>query len=93
MNTGQRARILQRLLHGDEVAAVELHRIGSGKENGYCASLTRRISEIRDAGYIVRCREERENGQIHTFYTLIEQGEPPMRWSSSDARCLAKCQP
>jgi hypothetical protein len=71
--TGQRQRILDRLLAGYEVPAVELHRIGSGKENGYCASLTRRISEIRDEGYDVICRKEMVDGTMHTFYTLVIQ--------------------
>jgi hypothetical protein len=55
--TGQRQRILERLKQGGEVPAIELHRIGSGKENGFCASLTRRISEIREAGFFVDCRK------------------------------------
>ena len=71
--SGQRARILERLLQGGEVPAVELHQIGSGKERGYCASLTRRISEIRDEGFDVVCRKETVEGQVHTFYTLVKQ--------------------
>jgi len=35
---------------GKEIQAVVLHRIGSGKENGFCASLSRRISDIRAYG-------------------------------------------
>lgn len=73
----QKSRIKQRLLHGDEVPSIELHRIGSGKEHGFCASLTRRISEIRDEGYNVICRKKiNAEGQVHTFYTLVLQTPP-----------------
>lgn len=68
---GQTRRILQRLLHGDEVPAVELHRIGSGKELGFVASISRRISDVRDMGWNVVCRREVVAGQTHTFYQLF----------------------
>ena len=71
---GQRQRILDHLLVSGEVPAVVLHRIGSGKENGWCSSFSRRISEIREQGFDVRCRKETQpNGQMHTFYTLVKQ--------------------
>lgn len=68
---GQIQRILERLQQGDEIPAIELHRAGSGKEHGFCASLSRRISDLRDAGHVVHCRKERQpDGTLHTFYTL-----------------------
>ena len=72
----QTTRILETLLanKGREVASVDLHRAGSGKENGYCASFSRRISDIRALGYHVQCRKEMQpDGQMHTFYTLTEE--------------------
>ena len=70
---GQRQRILDALLKGKEIPAIDLHKIGSGNNNGFCASLSRRISEIRDEGYDVICRKENHDGKTHTFYTLIQQ--------------------
>jgi len=72
---GQTQRILQHLYanKGREVASVDLHRIGSGKDNGFCASLSRRISDIRELGYTVDCRKEMQDGELHTFYTLTER--------------------
>lgn len=69
---GQSARIRQYLFDhwGEEIPAVVLHRIGSGKPNGWCASLSRRISDLRDGCYDVRCRREVVNGQHQTYYTL-----------------------
>ena len=77
---GQTKRILKHLLAhaNEEVPSVMLHRIGSGKEHGYCASLSRRISDIRDLGYDLKmCREETVNGQRRTFYrlTIVPQME------------------
>ncbi len=69
-HAGQRHRILERLLQGDEVRAVVLHRIGSGKEHGFVASLSRRISDIRSMGYSVTMRDEYHGQVRHTFYTL-----------------------
>jgi len=79
IHDGQTQRILQRLLHGDEVSAVELHRLGSGKEGGWCGSFSRRISDIRKLGYSVTCRSEMAEGQRHTFYTLKE-----VEWPNAD---------
>jgi hypothetical protein len=35
----------------EPIAMPELSRIGSGKENGWCASFTRRISDLRELGH------------------------------------------
>lgn len=57
---------------GKEIPAVVLHRVGSGKENGFCASLSRRISDIRAFGGQITCRKQNQpDGQIHSFYTLV----------------------
>lgn len=53
------------------LTTLKLHRIGSGKSNGFCASLTRRISEIRDMGYAVICHKKTVKGILHTEYELI----------------------
>jgi hypothetical protein len=48
----QSERILKALQATTEpVAMPELSRIGSGKDNGWCASFTRRISDLREAGH------------------------------------------
>lgn len=70
-HSGQRQRILDRLKQGGEVSGAELSRIGSGKENGWCASLSRRISDIRSAGNIVLCRKETIDGQVHAYYQML----------------------
>lgn len=73
MKTSQAANIWTHLdkYKGVEVPAVDLHRIGSGKQNGFCASLSRRISDLRAMGYNITCRKEtQKNGQIHSFYTM-----------------------
>ena len=72
---GQTKRILAVLLEhkGREVPSVDLHRAGSGKDNGFCGSFSRRISDIREMCYAVDCRKETVAGQLHTFYTLNER--------------------
>jgi hypothetical protein len=70
----QTKRILEYLLAraNQDVPSIELHRAGSGKELGFCASLSRRISDIRARGYtVILSRDERENGQRWTCYRLI----------------------
>ena len=85
---GQRQRILSRLLSGDEVSAAELSRIGSGSDKGWCASFSRRISEIRDQGYGVTCRKEfQPDGSLHTFYKLTSC--PPQTEAPEDRARLA----
>lgn len=70
---GQRQRILDRLMLGGRVPMPDLHRIGSGKETGFCASLTRRITEIREQGFVVICHKRTaSDGQIQTEYELIK---------------------
>lgn len=70
---GQRERILQRLKQGGRVPMPLLQSIGSGKEHGFVASFTRRISEIRKQGYNVVChRTTTPDGVIQTEYELVE---------------------
>lgn len=63
----------------EDVPAVELHRVGSGKENGFCASLSRRVSDIRQMGFdLIVSIDRRMAGQRQTFYklrTAPKQGE------------------
>jgi len=71
---GQTQRILEHLLaHPNlDVQAVVLHRIGSGKEQGFCASLSRRISDLRAMGHnVVKSRDEVVNGQRQTWYRYV----------------------
>lgn len=71
---GQAQRILARLqaTPNQDVPAVELHRAGSGSEHGWCASISRRISDLRKQGHdVVLSRDETVNGQRHTWYKLI----------------------
>lgn len=74
----QTLRILQALTdaNGEEVNGATLSRIGSGKPDGWTASLSRRISDIRAMGYNVTCRKETVNGQVHSFYTLRPKPMP-----------------
>lgn len=67
----QAARILARLKQGGRVPMVELSRIGSGKPDGWVASFSKRISELRASGATIICHEERHDGTRHTFYELI----------------------
>ena len=74
MRDGQSSRILRLLQkHPDkDVASVDLHMAGSGKNNGYCNSLTRRISDLRAQGHnIIVSKDVTVNGQRHTWYRLI----------------------
>ena len=74
MNDGQSKRILARLLANadKDVPAIDLHTAGSGSNNGFCASLSRRISDLRAAGHnVIVSRDEKVNGQRHTWYRLI----------------------
>ena len=44
---------------GKDIPAIALHRHGSGKENGWCSSFSRRISDLRARGFnIVKSRDE-----------------------------------
>jgi len=70
----QGKRIMELLLDNanDECRAIDLHHAGSGyKRSGFVASLSRRISDLRDAGNNITCRRETQrDGQVFTFYTL-----------------------
>lgn len=52
-----------------------LHVEASGKPNGYCGSLSRRISDLRKLGLDVRkSRDERDKaGQRYTWYRLVKE--------------------
>ena len=70
---GQSSRIFACLNynHGKEISATVLHNVGSSRGRGFCASLSRRISDIRDLGHHVQCRREVVDGQTRTFYTML----------------------
>lgn len=75
MRTGQTRRILDYLLAhpGQEISALELHHAGSGSPYGFCASISRRISDLRKLGYDVQLsRDVMHNGQRFTWYCLVE---------------------
>lgn len=68
----QQQRIFDRLKLGRRVPLPELHRIGSGKEHGFVGSFTRRISDIRKAGYTVICHKSTQpDGTVFSEYELI----------------------
>ena len=70
---GQTSRILKYLLKhkNREVSALDLHEAGSGSDYGWCASQSRRISDIRAMGFrLEKTRDVWDNGQRFTFYTL-----------------------
>ena len=74
---GQTKRIYEHLLNniGKDVPSVDLHRIGSGKEFGWCGSLSRRISDCRkiasESGMIlIKSKDVYINGQRYTWYRL-----------------------
>lgn len=57
-----------------DIPMPKLHRIGSGTSNGFVASLTRRISDLREIGLqIIKSREDRVGNQRRTFYKLVEK--------------------
>lgn len=71
---GQTQRIIEYLKQfpNQDVAVVTLHAVGSGKEHGFCASLSRRISDCRALGHDVRvCRDEWVGTQRRTWYKLV----------------------
>lgn len=72
-HSAQARRILAHLLENanEECPAIDLHYVGSNyKRNGFVASMSRRISDIREQGWNVTCRRENNKTQVHTFYTL-----------------------
>lgn len=74
----QTSRILEALLkfQGKEVPVLVLHVAGSGKEMGFVASMSRRISDCRALGHHITCRKETVNEQVHSFYTLRPKPMP-----------------
>ena len=75
--SGQNARILAhfRAHPNEDIPAVELQRIGSGKSTGWCASFTRRIADCRELGNDIRLtRDEVINGQRRTWYRYVPPG-------------------
>ena len=59
------------LFPNQDVSAIELHRAGAEKEGGFVASLSRRISDLRDAGMsVILSRDVRVGTQRQTFYRL-----------------------
>lgn len=56
----------------EDIPALDLHVIGSNKDYGFCASLSRRISDLRAIGMnIILSRDERVNNQRRTWYKFI----------------------
>ena len=77
-DSSQEGRILAalRAANGAEIPMPELARIGSGKPDGFCMVHTR-IDGLRHKGFnIPPPREERVDGQRHTFYRLLEESIP-----------------
>ena len=55
-----------------EIGLVELHRVGSGSPYGFCSSLSRRISDLRETGLnIQKTTDVRVDGQRRTRYTNV----------------------
>jgi hypothetical protein len=53
----------------EDLSAATLSRIASGKKNGWCASFTRKISDLRQLGYnIIKSRDEWHAGRRETHY-------------------------
>jgi hypothetical protein len=51
----------------------ELSRAGSGKPDGFCASFTRRISDLRDDGHVILMTMQICGNVRHTFYELYKR--------------------
>lgn len=70
-HTQKSKRILEALKSGEVVSGAELSRIGSGKPDGWCASLSKEISRCRALGHnIVKVVDKWVNGQRNTAYQL-----------------------
>lgn len=55
-----------------DISALKLHRAGSGKPNGFLASISRRLSDLRAQGHrIILSRREMKDGVVHTWYKLV----------------------
>jgi hypothetical protein len=72
-STQQGERILKALQesNGQFIPMPELSRIGSGKPDGWVASFTKRISELRAKGHPIELMDERVNGQRQTKYRYV----------------------
>lgn len=71
-NSVKSKRILEALqASGTPLNGAELSRIGSGKENGWCASLSKEISRLRAQGHnVVKVIDHWIEGQRQTAYQL-----------------------
>lgn len=57
-----------------DIPAPLLHQVGSGKSLGYCASLSRRISDLRATGMdIQKTKDEYKEGQRRTAYRYVKK--------------------
>jgi hypothetical protein len=69
---GQTWRLLKHFQSNpnQDLPAYELHKVGAGHEYGWCASITRRISDLRKMGLnVIVSRDERDSqGQRQTWY-------------------------
>jgi len=75
---GQTWRLLRhfQLNPNQDIPALDLHKAGSGHEYGWCASITRRISDIRKMGFKVEVsRDEWHDGQRNTWYRYTPNEE------------------
>lgn len=71
--TNQSNRILKALqdAKGDYVPMPKLSRLGSGIRNGWTASFSRRISDLRKDGHCINKRETRKGFKRLTEYALV----------------------
>ena len=59
-----------------DISAINLHREGSGKPNGFLASFSRRISDLRAQGMnIVKSVDKIVSGQRQTAYRYVKDVE------------------
>jgi hypothetical protein len=70
MKTTQNDRIKQCLLDSPfaKIPAPVLHNAAAVKPYGYCGSLSRRISDLRESGMDIVMSDEYEGRERHTFY-------------------------
>jgi hypothetical protein len=61
---------------GVDIPALDLHKIASGHEYGFCASLSRRISDCRALGMnVIVSRDEYVDGQRQTWYRYVPRNK------------------
>lgn len=65
----QRGRILRLLLSADEIPLPAILELGVAQ---YCA----RLNELRRAGFHIKNRTARVNGNVHSWYSLISDSPP-----------------